>query len=107
MYVFPASRRALPRPPEQYPLLLYTTWRSGPGFKSITPVPTPAERFGANLKRARKAREMTQEALGLAAGLDAAVISRIEAGQREPRVTNIAKIAKALEVPPGDFFEGV
>jgi transcriptional regulator with XRE-family HTH domain len=70
-------------------------------------VPTPAERFGANLKRARKARGMTQEALGLAAGLDAAVISRIEAGQREPRVTNITKIAKALEVPPGDFFEGV
>jgi transcriptional regulator with XRE-family HTH domain len=50
---------------------------------------------------------MTQEELGLAAGLDAAVISRIEAGQREPRVANIARIAKALRVPAGRLFEGV
>lgn len=50
---------------------------------------------------------MTQESLGLAAGLDAAVISRIEAGQREPRVVNITRIAKALNVPPGRLFEGI
>lgn len=50
---------------------------------------------------------MTQEQLGLAAGLDAAVISRIEAGQREPRVKNIVRIAEALEVQPGDLFAGV
>lgn len=49
---------------------------------------------------------MTQEELGLAAGLDAAAISRIEAGQREPRVTNIVRIAKALNAQPGDLFEG-
>ncbi|HET7053870.1 MAG TPA: helix-turn-helix transcriptional regulator [Solirubrobacterales bacterium] len=67
----------------------------------------PAHRFGANLKRARTERKMTQEALGLAAGLDAAVISRIEAGQREPRVTNIARIAAALDIPPGELFEGL
>ena len=66
-----------------------------------------ARRFGANVKQIRKAREMTQEQLGLAAGLDAAVISRIEAGQREPRVKNIARIAKALETQPGDLFEGL
>jgi transcriptional regulator with XRE-family HTH domain len=70
-------------------------------------VPTPALRFGENVKRERKARDLTQEALGLAAGLDAAVISRIEAGQREPRVANIARIAKALGVPPGDLFDGI
>ena len=50
---------------------------------------------------------MTQEQLGLAAGLDAAVISRIEAGQREPRVKNIVRIAKALETQPGDLFAGL
>lgn len=49
---------------------------------------------------------MTQEELGLAAGLDAAVISRIEAGQREPRVKNIVRIAKALDAKPGDLFAG-
>lgn len=66
-----------------------------------------ARQFGANVKRVRKARELTQEQLGLAAGLDAAVISRIEAGQREPRVKNIVRIAKALETQPGDLFEGL
>jgi transcriptional regulator with XRE-family HTH domain len=66
-----------------------------------------AERFGKNIRSARKARDLTQEEVGLAAGLDAAAISRIEAGQREPRVTNIVRIAKALEVPPGQFFEGI
>lgn len=66
-----------------------------------------ARLFGANVKRVRKERKMTQEQLGLAAGLDAAVISRIEAGQREPRVKNIAQIAKALETQPGELFVGI
>lgn len=65
-----------------------------------------AQRFGANVRRARTERDMTQEELGLAAGLDAAAISRIEAGQREPRVTNIVRIAKALNVQAGDLFHG-
>lgn len=66
-----------------------------------------AQRFGVNVKKVRKAREMTQEQLGLAAGLDAAVISRIEAGQREPRVKNIVRIAQALDTQPGDLFAGL
>jgi transcriptional regulator with XRE-family HTH domain len=66
-----------------------------------------AQRFGANVKRVRKEQKMTQEQLGLAAGLDAAVISRIEAGQREPRVKNIVRIAKALDTQPGDLFAGL
>jgi transcriptional regulator with XRE-family HTH domain len=66
-----------------------------------------AQRFGANVKKVRKAREMTQEKLGLAADLDAAVISRIEAGQREPRVKNIVRIAQALDTEPGDLFAGL
>jgi transcriptional regulator with XRE-family HTH domain len=71
-------------------------------------VPTTiARRFGANVKRIRKSREMTQEQLGLTAGLDAAVVSRIEAGQREPRVKNIVRIAKALDAEPGDLFSGL
>jgi transcriptional regulator with XRE-family HTH domain len=50
---------------------------------------------------------MTQEDLGFAAGLDAAVVSRIEAALREPRVKNIAKLAKALDVPLGRLFDGI
>lgn len=68
---------------------------------------TPARRFGENLKRARRKRGLSQEELGLAAGLDGAVISRIEAGQREPRVKNIARIAAALGVPVGRLFDGI
>lgn len=39
--------------------------------------------------------------------LDAAVISHIEAGQREPRVKNIVRIANALDAQPGDLFAGL
>jgi transcriptional regulator with XRE-family HTH domain len=64
-----------------------------------------ARRFGRNLMHARAEKGLTQEQLGLRAGLDAAAVSRIESGSREPRIATIVRLAKALEIAPGTLFE--
>ena len=56
------------------------------------------------LKDARKRRNMSQEALGIAIGLDESVastrINRYEKGIHQPDFITLAKIAEVLQVPP-------
>lgn len=63
--------------------------------------------FAANVARLRTAREMTQEQLGWAAGLDQTVISRIEKGERRPNLDTVFRLAQGLEVPPAELFTGI
>lgn len=65
---------------------------------------TPAETFAANLRRLRKQRGLTQEQLGLAAGMHMADVGAFETQGREPRVSTIARLAEALDVDPGELF---
>ena len=62
------------------------------------------EIFTARLKEARKRRKMSQEALGIAIGLDESVastrINRYENGIHQPDWGTLAKIAEVLQVPP-------
>jgi uncharacterized protein len=55
--------------------------------------------FAENLRRLRKEAGITQEELGARAGIQMADISRYEAGGRDPRVTTVARLAAALNVP--------
>jgi transcriptional regulator with XRE-family HTH domain len=51
------------------------------------------------LKRLRKAKDMTQQALATAAGLSISVVVQIESGKiPDPRVGTLRKLAKALGV---------
>ena len=52
--------------------------------------------FGAALRRMRLAAGMSQEQLGLEAGVQRNFISLIETGQNQPTITTIAKLARAL-----------
>lgn len=52
--------------------------------------------FGAALRRVRLAAGMSQEKLGLEAGVQRNFISLIETGQNQPTITTIAKLARAL-----------
>jgi transcriptional regulator with XRE-family HTH domain len=52
--------------------------------------------FGAALRRLRLAAGMTQEQLGLEAGVQRNFISLIETGQNQPTITTIARLARAL-----------
>jgi transcriptional regulator with XRE-family HTH domain len=58
------------------------------------------ERFAANLRRARREKGLTQEALGDAAGLHRTEIGLLENAKRDPRLKTISKLAQALETTP-------
>jgi transcriptional regulator with XRE-family HTH domain len=66
-----------------------------------------AKQFGANLARIRKRADMSQETLAWGASLHRTEISHLERGLRVARVDTVAKLAGALEVEPGAFFEGI
>lgn len=63
-----------------------------------------AKRFGANLKVVRVQRGLTQADLAHLARLDQTAISRIELGAREPRLSTVISLAKALDVPGSELI---
>ena len=56
------------------------------------------------IKELRKAKGMTQRELADTAGLAMDTISRYERGDREPRITEMSMIAKALGCPTKDIL---
>jgi transcriptional regulator with XRE-family HTH domain len=48
---------------------------------------------------------MTQEQVADRSGVHATEVSRIEAGKRDPRVSTVLRLAKALDVKPGQLLE--
>ncbi len=56
--------------------------------------------FGANVRRLRQHRGMTQEDLAYAVGTTAAALSRVESGRANFTVRTLAKVAVALEADP-------
>ena len=58
--------------------------------------PEHLARLGFNLRRLRKARQLTQERLAELCGLQKNYISDIENGRIDPRVRNFQKIARGL-----------
>jgi transcriptional regulator with XRE-family HTH domain len=68
---------------------------------------TPAQRFGANLRAARKAAGLTQEALAFRAEIHRTQITLYETGQRLPIVISLLKLAAACGVSPNDLLIGL
>lgn len=58
----------------------------------------------ANVRDARKAAGLTQEELAFESGLDRTYISQVERKLRNPTVTVIARLAKALKLLPSDLL---
>jgi transcriptional regulator with XRE-family HTH domain len=59
-------------------------------------VDMPGGAFGANLKAARLERGLSPEGLSDLARIDAATVYRLEAGDRQPRLPTILRLADAL-----------
>jgi transcriptional regulator with XRE-family HTH domain len=69
------------------------------------PIRSPAHAaFGDAIRDVRKGRGISQESLALMCGLDRTYISGIERGARNPSLTNILKIAAALDTDPAQIF---
>lgn len=56
------------------------------------------------LRLAREYREWSQRTLANEAGFTQAQISRLESGFREPRISTVRRLARALEVHPDAIF---
>lgn len=65
------------------------------------------EEFAASMRRRRLELGLSQEALGDAAGLHRTEISLLERGAREPRLTTIVRVARALRVRPAELLKNV
>ncbi|HMO04423.1 MAG TPA: helix-turn-helix transcriptional regulator [Kiritimatiellia bacterium] len=63
--------------------------------------------FGGNLRKAREAKKLTQEALAEIAGLDSTYISGIERGLRNPSLLSMLRIAQALETTVSELGRGI
>src|SRR6201995_3586387 len=61
--------------------------------------------FGQRLKHARKAKGLTLADLGEKVGRTASVLSLIENGKREPRLSLVEQLATALGIPVTDLLK--
>ena len=61
--------------------------------------------LGVNLREARKHLEMSQEEVAERSGVHATEVSRIEAGKRDPRVSTVERLARAVKMKPGQLLE--
>lgn len=61
--------------------------------------------LGANVRRYRKLKGMTQEQLALEVGMERSYISDLERGTRNPSVRALGRLAEALSVSPMQLLE--
>ena len=63
--------------------------------------------FGQRVRALRLALECTQEQLADKTGMHPTYIGDAERGERNISLDNILKLAKALEVKPGELLDGL
>lgn len=61
--------------------------------------------LGTNLRHTRKRLGLTQEEVAERSGVHPTEVSRIEAGKRDPRISTVRRLARALEVRPGELLD--
>ncbi len=66
-----------------------------------------ARRFGETLFITRRRAGLSQEELAFLADLHRTEIGHLENGRRLPRIDTLIKVARVLEVPPGDLLDGI
>ena len=65
------------------------------------------EQFGANLRRVRRQRRLTQEELAHRVGMDVSYLSELENGRKEPCLRKMKEVSQALGVPLAQLLRGV
>jgi transcriptional regulator with XRE-family HTH domain len=67
----------------------------------------PTAQFAQNLRRARLAAGFTQEALSHVTKINAAEISRLERGLRDPQLRTLVRLARGLSIRVTDLLTGI
>ena len=62
------------------------------------------KKVGRTIRESRKAKDMSQEALALASGLDRSYVGGVERGERNLSILNLKKIADALRVNASELL---
>lgn len=65
---------------------------------------SPETAFGRALRRIRRERDLSQEALADMAGLARNHVSELERARRDPRLSTLVLLADALEIGVGDLM---
>lgn len=65
------------------------------------------ESFGARLQKLRKEQNISQEKLAELSGLHRTYISSLERGARNPTITTLHSIAKALNIEISNLVSGI
>ncbi len=63
-----------------------------------------AQQFGERVTRLREARGLTKKALAQRCQIPESVLSAVEKGRREARITMILILAEGLELTPGELL---
>ncbi|HBY43164.1 XRE family transcriptional regulator [Brevundimonas diminuta] len=63
------------------------------------------DRVGANVRRLRRAKGLSQEALAHEAGMAMRYLAGIERGEENPSLAFLVKLASALEIHPARLFD--
>lgn len=63
------------------------------------------DRVGENIRRLRRAKGLSQEALAHESGMAMRYLAGIERGEENPSLAFLVRISTALGVTPGDLFD--
>lgn len=63
--------------------------------------------FGANVRRIRIEKGMTQDELAAEAGVGRAVPGKVENARKSLEIPTAARLARGLGVPLADLFDGI
>ena len=69
---------------------------------------TPStQSFARRLRSSRRTLGMTQHELGKRAGISGSQVYRLEAAEREPRLSTLVSLARALDKDPAELVRGL
>lgn len=75
-----------------------------PGMRNPTQTCEAQHFFGANMRRIRLEKQMTQEKVAEGAGLHPNYVGSVERGERNISICNIARIAAALGITMSELL---
>ena len=82
-----------------FTLLTQRVWRATGAHESSMVVGTARRIFGDNIRRARQAEGLSQEALGERAGIHRTAVGAIERGEANVTIDHMERLAAALAAP--------